>query len=142
MNTDLAAIDDAIIERLKAARIAPTVRSLEDEDEVLQPRPDRLPALLTLVNGVRFDQSEGVSRYQEGQVEVTVFVQTRNLRGSGARKGDGGAYELVGAIVDQLLGWSPGACGPLELLQIETLSATKTAAIARVTMVASTEETY
>ena len=142
MNLDLIALDDAIIERLRDQVSAlRTVDTMDSEERVLEHSRDPLPAAYTLVNGAVYARELGTSGYQIGNVTITVFVKTRNLRGNGAaRKAPDGAYALINHIGDALLGYAPVVCSPLELADIGAVQVKKTAALFAIKFVAQTHE--
>ena len=142
MNLDLVALDNAIIARLREQVGAlRTVATMDSEERVLEHSSDPLPAAYTLINGAVYARELGNSGYQTGDVTVTVFVKTRNLRGDGAaRKATDGAYPLINQISDALLGYEPIVCAPLELADIGAVQVKKTSAIYAVKFVARTHE--
>ncbi|MBI3771466.1 MAG: DUF1834 family protein [Gammaproteobacteria bacterium] len=144
MNLDLTILDDAVLSRLQdqCAGLR-TIATLEYEEQVLENTSDPLPAVYTLINGAAYDTEAGNSRYQEGDVTVTVFVKTRNLRGFGAaRKADDGAYAMIQQAATALLGYAPGGCGYFNLVEIGAVRVTKLDAIYAIQFTAATEESY
>lgn len=128
-----AAIENAIIERLKAASTAGllgyawrTVDSLPtDLDERLAEYIKALPAAWVIWNGWRkaSDHGDGTSRIEH---QLTVVVAAANLRNERAQRhgagGDVGAYQLVADATALLMGQRfglpigplvPGDCRPL-----------------------------
>jgi hypothetical protein len=144
MNLDLAAIDDSLLARIKdQVNGFRTLESLDYEEQILEPGSKPLPACYTFVNGAAYESEQGNTGYQEGDVAITIFIKTKNLRGKGAaRKADNGAYAMTTKTADALLGYSPTACAPLQLASIEAVRVTKTEAIFAVSFTAPTSEDF
>ncbi len=141
-NLDLTALDDAVLDKLRAdIHELRTVDTIGAEEQLTAPASDPLPAAYTLINGAVYDPADGVSGYQSGDVTVTVFVRARNLRGgSAARKRSGGAYDLIAGVIQTLLGYAPATCGPLQLVEISAFSVGRNNATYAVRFAADTYE--
>lgn len=128
---DLAALDDAIITRLKAsATVFRQVETLDSEEDLLDSKLPPASAFVLIGRG-QFSPPIGHSNYQEGTLDVSVFVVARNVRGKGAaRKESAGAYALITAAGDALLGFQPDAGnGALYLVSIASVLVDKVSAI-------------
>ena len=93
-------LEDAVLAALKA-RLGSRVKTLEtyqgDYLADLQRQAWRLPAVLVLLRQSRADQV--TARSYEVQLDFTVVVAARQLRGEAAgRRGGGGVYEILEGV--------------------------------------------
>jgi len=128
---DLAALDDAVIKQLKDnADVFRQVETLDSEEDLLDSNLPTASAFVLIGRG-QFKTPIGNTNYQEGTLDVSVFVVARNVRGKGAaRKRNDGAYALITAAGDALLGFEPaGGNGALYLVSIASVLVDKVSAI-------------
>ena len=140
---DLAALDDAVIAQIRGQCPVFLVVDTLDTAELLYNDSAPAPSAHTLIGRLPFAPPVGNEHLQRGTVDVSVFVRARNLRGGGAARKDlGGAYELIAAVRDTLLGFTVFPCGPLYLAQINPVRVDRVAAIYEVALRADIEEEY
>jgi len=128
---DLAALDDAVIKQLKdKADVFRQVSTLDSEEDLLDSKLPNATAFVLIGRG-QFQPPIGNTNYQEGTLDVSVFVVARNVRGKGAaRKRVAGAYELITATDAALLGFEPAnGCGALYLVSVASVLVDKVSAI-------------
>ncbi len=141
---DYGAIDDAVINQIAGASAGAflSVATLDHEEQLFEGTP-RPPCAFTLIGESHYDEPAGATRYQDGRLDVLVYVKARNARGDGAaRKADGGAYDLISEVKRALVGFEPVTCAPLHLVSVAPRYITRNIAVYKLTFRTTFEEEF